>query len=94
MVYTIKDDCIVCESCHPVCPEGAIKPNSDSDGYWIDPTLCNGCPDVEVPRCVTVCSVESLAPLQPKKGRCKSSLLRSEERRVGKEGRSRWWTDH
>ena len=75
MVYTIKDDCIVCESCHPVCPEGAIKPNSDSDGYWIDPTLCNGCPDVEVPRCVTVCSVESLAPLQPKKGRCKSSLL-------------------
>ncbi|NER80812.1 MAG: helix-turn-helix domain-containing protein [Leptolyngbya sp. SIO1D8] len=75
MAYTIKDNCIICDSCQPECPNGAIKSATEQEGYWIDPTLCNGCPDVEVPRCVAVCSVESLTPLQPKKGRCKSSLL-------------------
>ncbi len=77
MVYTIKEDCIVCDSCQPQCPTGAIKsqPEAEKDGYWIDPTLCDGCPDVEVPRCVDSCDVGALAPLQAKKGRCKSSLL-------------------
>lgn len=75
MAYTIKDGCIVCDSCRPQCPSGAIKPEETKDGYWIDPTLCDGCQDYEVPQCVEVCHVGSLAPLQPKKGRCKSSLL-------------------
>ena len=75
MTYTIKDDCIVCDNCQPECPNGAIKPEAEREGYWIDPTLCDGCPDVEIPRCVAVCSAGSLAPLQPKKGRRKSTLL-------------------
>ncbi|MGP1385338.1 MAG: helix-turn-helix domain-containing protein [Thainema sp.] len=75
MVYTIKDGCISCDSCYPECPNGAIKPTTDREGYWIDPTLCDGCHDLDMPRCVEVCSVGSLAPLQPKKGRHKSSLL-------------------
>lgn len=75
MVYTIKDGCIVCDSCRPQCPNGAIKPSEREEGYWIDPTLCDGCRDLEAPQCVEVCDVGSLTPLQPKKGRCKSSLL-------------------
>ncbi|MEM9162862.1 MAG: helix-turn-helix domain-containing protein [Cyanobacteria bacterium P01_F01_bin.4] len=75
MAYTIKDNCILCDSCQPECPNGAIKPEAEREGYWIDPTLCDGCPDVEIPRCVAACSVGSLTPLQPKKGRRKSTLL-------------------
>ena len=75
MVYTIKDDCIACNICQPQCPHGAIKSTDEGEGYWIDPTRCDGCPDVEIPRCVEACDVGSLAPLRPKKGRYKSSLL-------------------
>ncbi|MEM6839990.1 MAG: helix-turn-helix domain-containing protein [Cyanobacteria bacterium P01_C01_bin.120] len=76
MPYTIKEDCEACDSCQPECPNGAIKPPEEAAaGYWIDPTLCDSCHDVEVPRCVQVCRIGSLAPLQPKKGRLKSTLL-------------------
>ncbi|MEO0536533.1 MAG: helix-turn-helix domain-containing protein [Cyanobacteria bacterium P01_A01_bin.123] len=75
MPYTIKDNCIICDSCQPQCPNGAIKPETEREGYWIDPTLCDGCPDLAIPRCVEACSVGSLKPLQPKKGRLKSTLL-------------------
>ncbi|WP_299485648.1 helix-turn-helix domain-containing protein [Acaryochloris sp. IP29b_bin.137] len=75
MTYTIKDSCNVCENCYPQCPIGAIKPEAESDGYWIDPTLCDGCQDIEIPHCVQVCSVGALSPLQAKKGRYKSTLL-------------------
>ncbi|MGP1371786.1 MAG: helix-turn-helix domain-containing protein [Almyronema sp.] len=75
MAYTIKDGCIACDSCRPQCPNGAIKPQAQWEGYWIDPTLCDGCQDLQVPRCVEVCEVGSLTPLTAKKGRCKSTLL-------------------
>lgn len=75
MTYTIKDDCDACDSCQPQCLNGAIKPEVDKDGYWIDPTLCDNCPELEIPRCVAICSVGALTPLQPKKGRSKSTLL-------------------
>lgn len=75
MVYTIKAGCIECDSCLPQCPTGAIKSVPQVEGYWIDPTLCDGCADVERPRCVEVCSIGALTPLQAKKGRCKSTLL-------------------
>ncbi|MGD1898383.1 MAG: helix-turn-helix domain-containing protein [Phormidesmis sp.] len=75
MTYTIKEDCVACDICQSQCPHGAIKTSDDQDGYWIDPTLCDGCPDVEIPRCVGACDVEALQPLPPKKGRCKSTLL-------------------
>lgn len=75
MPYTIRDGCISCDSCRPQCPNGAIKPTAEADRYWIDPTLCDGCRDLEVPRCVEVCNIGSLTPLRPKKGRLKSTLL-------------------
>lgn len=75
MTYTISDDCDICNSCQPQCPNGAIKSDSESGGYWIDPTLCDNCQDVEIPRCVQICEAGALVPLEPKKGRCKSTLL-------------------
>ena len=76
MVYTIKEGCRGCDRCWPQCPSGAIKPSTEREGYWIDPTLCNSCPDVAVPRCVSVCESDAyLQPLQAKRGRCKSTLL-------------------
>lgn len=76
MVYTIKEGCILCNNCLPLCPNGAIKPFEETtNGYWIDPTLCNGCEDYEQPQCVVVCPVSSPEPLRPKKGRSKSTLL-------------------
>ena len=50
MAYTIKDDCEVCGSCEPQCPTGAIKLEETKKGYWIDPTLCDGCAEYEVPQ--------------------------------------------
>jgi DNA-binding transcriptional regulator YiaG/Pyruvate/2-oxoacid:ferredoxin oxidoreductase delta subunit len=76
MAYTIKeDDCITCETCQPKCPKGAIKLNENEARYWIDPTLCDDCQDEVRPLCVDTCSEGALIPLQPKKGRCKSTLL-------------------
>ncbi|MDG2617780.1 helix-turn-helix domain-containing protein [Thermoleptolyngbya sichuanensis XZ-Cy5] len=74
MAYTVKDGCIACDRCRPQCPTGAIKTQADN-GYWIDPTLCDRCVDLDTPRCVEACTIGSLAPLQPKKGRNKSTLL-------------------
>ncbi|MEM8615111.1 MAG: transcriptional regulator, partial [Cyanobacteria bacterium P01_H01_bin.105] len=76
MAYTIKDGCIICDSCRPLCPTGAIKPQTDREGYWIDPTLCDNCKDLESgPRCLPACETDALSPLVPKKGRRKSTLL-------------------
>ncbi|WP_008319385.1 helix-turn-helix domain-containing protein [Leptolyngbya sp. PCC 6406] len=75
MVYTVKEGCITCGDCRDLCPNGAIKANENESAFWIDPTLCDRCEDIETPRCVSACPVDSLAPLQPKKGRNKSTLL-------------------
>jgi len=76
MAHAVKDaDCITCNICEPKCPQGAIKPKEEEDGYWVDPTLCNDCEGEEVPLCEDICDEEALVPLQPKKGRCKSTLL-------------------
>ncbi|MDY6937807.1 MAG: helix-turn-helix domain-containing protein [Cyanobacteriota bacterium] len=75
MAYTIKNGCISCDSCRPECPQEAIQTEAKWDGYWIDPTRCDNCEDLEVPRCIQACDLGSLQPLQPKKGRYKSSLL-------------------
>jgi DNA-binding transcriptional regulator YiaG/Pyruvate/2-oxoacid:ferredoxin oxidoreductase delta subunit len=76
MAHTVKDnDCVACSVCEPTCPQGAIKPRDDQDGFWVDPTLCNDCEGEVVPLCINICDSEALVPLQPKKGRCKSTLL-------------------
>lgn len=75
MAYTIKNGCISCDSCWPQCPTGAIKPQAESEGYWIDPTLCNNCKEFDAPLCLESCDFGALSPLIPKKGRRKSTLL-------------------
>ena len=76
MAHTVRDqECTTCDICEPTCPQGAIKPKEDERGYWVDPTLCNDCKDEPAPLCESSCSVEAFVPLQPKKGRCKSTLL-------------------
>ncbi|MGK7913880.1 MAG: helix-turn-helix domain-containing protein [Synechococcus sp.] len=75
MPYGIDSGCNACNSCWPECPTGAIKAEPLGDGYWIDPTLCDNCQELEKPRCLDVCNVGSLAPITPKKGRSKSTLL-------------------
>ena len=48
MAYVINDECIMCGTCEPECPEGAI---SEGDGlYVIDASLCTECAT-----CVDVC---------------------------------------
>lgn len=73
MVYTVKEGCVTCGDCRDLCPTGAIK--AGKEAFWIDPTLCDRCEDIATPACVDACPVGSLAPLQPKKGRNKSTLL-------------------
>lgn len=75
MIYTIQNGCVACDSCRSECPRDAIKGVPDGEGYWIDPTLCDGCPDFEQPLCVSACERELPIPLVAKKGRCKSTSL-------------------
>ena len=70
MTHFITNRCILCDSCLPLCPMGAIK--YEKGEYWIDPTVCDSCQDHSPePQCVVVCPVDSPIPLQPKKGRYK-----------------------
>lgn len=70
MPYSITKECIQCDDCRPRCPSGAIK--SEEGKYWIDPTLCNGCEDLDsAPLCVQSCPVKSPTLVQAKKGRAR-----------------------
>jgi len=75
MVYTINDDCNQCGNCSLVCPNGAIQVADNQEGYWIDPTLCDGCASEPAPLCHQVCDPSSLIPLPAKKGRYKSTKI-------------------
>ena len=70
MTHTVKDDeCTLCGGCQTLCPQQAIKPNRNGDGYWIDPTLCNDCEGEEVPLCQDFCEDHAVTTLKPKKRR-------------------------
>lgn len=72
MPYSITNRCLQCDICLPQCPTGAIQTNGN--GYWIDPTLCNSCEGyAPQPQCVLSCPVDSPILLQAKRGRCKST---------------------
>ncbi len=76
MAQTVNNEnCTLCNVCQSVCPQNAIKEQDDGDGFWIDPTLCDDCVNEPAPLCAEFCQVNAVAKLNPKKGRCKSTLL-------------------
>ncbi|HEY9660831.1 MAG TPA: transcriptional regulator, partial [Allocoleopsis sp.] len=75
MAYKISSDCLACDTCRPICPEGAI---SVVDGqYWINPALCDNCRNYDEPQCVVTCPLSLPTPAQAKRGRAKLELQHS-----------------
>ncbi|MSQ71065.1 MAG: YfhL family 4Fe-4S dicluster ferredoxin [Betaproteobacteria bacterium] len=63
MALMITDQCINCDVCEPVCPNGAIAQGVEI--YVIAPALCTECVGhFEVPQCVEICPVNCI-PLNP-----------------------------
>jgi len=53
MPRKITDDCIMCGSCEPECPEGAISEGEDT--YVIDAAKCTDCGN-----CQEVCPSDAI----------------------------------
>ena len=63
MSLRITDECINCDVCEPVCPNGAIAQGPSI--YEIDPAKCTECVGHhDVPQCRAVCPVDCI-PLDP-----------------------------
>ena len=63
MALMITDECINCDVCEPVCPNGAISQGVEI--YVIAPALCTECVGhYATPQCVEVCPVDCI-PLNP-----------------------------
>ena len=63
MALIITDECINCDVCEPVCPNGAISQGEEI--YVIDPNLCTECVGhFDAPQCQQVCPVDCI-PLNP-----------------------------
>ncbi len=59
MALFITDQCVNCDVCEPVCPNGAIYAGTKL--YHITPKLCTECVGhFDVPQCVEVCPVECI----------------------------------
>jgi ferredoxin len=59
MALIITDECINCDVCEPVCPNGAISPGEEI--YVIDPQLCTECVGhFDEPQCQQVCPVDCI----------------------------------
>jgi ferredoxin len=59
MALFITDQCVNCDVCEPVCPNGAIYAGQKL--YHITPAKCTEClGHFEVPQCVEVCPVECI----------------------------------
>ena len=59
MSLMITEECIACDACRDVCPNGAIE---ESDPiYIIDPDVCTECVGhYDEPACISVCPVECI----------------------------------
>jgi ferredoxin len=63
MALMITDECINCDVCEPVCPNGAISMGPEI--YEIDPDKCTECVGhFDEPQCQQVCPV-SCIPFDP-----------------------------
>ncbi|MFP4105060.1 MAG: DUF362 domain-containing protein [Phycisphaerae bacterium] len=57
MAYVINDDCIMCDTCRPICPVDAISKGDPN--YVIDPDTCIDCG-----ACADVCPVDAIHPAE------------------------------
>lgn len=56
LALIITDECINCDVCEPVCPNGAIRPGTAI--YRIEPERCTECVGhFQEPQCRVVCPV-------------------------------------
>jgi ferredoxin len=69
----ITDECINCDVCEPVCPNGAIRAGTLI--YEIDPGRCTECVGhFEEPQCQVVCPVACI-PQDPSRRETRGQLL-------------------
>ena len=74
MALTITDECINCDVCEPVCPNGAISLGEHV--YVIDPDKCTECAGhFEEPQCVQLCPVACI-PVDPAHRETREQLMR------------------
>jgi ferredoxin len=74
----ITDECINCDVCEPVCPNGAIRPGELI--YVIAPDRCTECVGhFDEPQCQVVCPVACI-PLDPAHAETRAQLLAKFER--------------
>jgi ferredoxin len=84
MALMITTQCINCDVCEPVCPNGAIR--AGLEVYEIDPARCTECVGhFDTPQCRVVCPVDCI-PDDPAH-RETPEQLREKSRRLGDAGR-------
>ncbi len=78
MALKITDQCINCDVCEPVCPNGAISMGEEI--YVIDPARCTDCVGhFDQPQCREVCPVDCI-PLDPDQVESREELQAKYER--------------
>ncbi|HEU4622260.1 MAG TPA: YfhL family 4Fe-4S dicluster ferredoxin [Burkholderiaceae bacterium] len=78
MALIITDECINCDVCEPVCPNGAIYMGDEI--YEIDPHKCTECVGhYNEPQCQIVCPVQCI-PFNPAWRESRDELLSKYER--------------
>ncbi len=74
MSYIITDDCILCGSCEPACPNQAIR--SGETKFIINPDRCTECVGAyPSSRCAEVCCTDACQP-DPDRKETKEQLLK------------------
>lgn len=72
MSLLITEDCINCDVCEPVCPNGAIRPGASI--YCIDPDRCTECVGhFDAPQCQEICPVACI-PQDPARPETREQL--------------------
>jgi len=78
MALRITDQCINCDVCEPVCPNGAISMGEEI--YVIDASRCTECVGhFDKPQCQEVCPVDCI-PLDPEHVESPETLLEKFQR--------------
>ncbi|HXS52688.1 MAG TPA: YfhL family 4Fe-4S dicluster ferredoxin [Usitatibacter sp.] len=78
MALKITDQCINCDVCEPVCPNGAISMGEEI--YVIEPKRCTECVGhFEKPQCQEVCPVDCI-PFDPEHVESRETLLEKFQR--------------